>query len=94
METKPIMSQEMEIGAKVIGQVVIEATKVCNQISESAADNSKELVNLVMGRCEVFKAEILAIVGCEVNLEQKTAMMETEREAACDYFNSILAQIC
>ena len=93
MEEKALMSEEMEIGAKIIGEAVIEAAKVCNTITEKGGENSKELVNLVLGRCEVLKAEILAIVLCEVNLQQKQEMMQTERAAAYDYFNSILAQI-
>lgn len=93
MEEKAILSQEMKIGAKVIGEAVIEAAKICNTITEKGGENSKELVNLVLGRCEVLKAEILAIALCEVGFQQKQEMMQTEQTAAYDYFNSILAQI-
>ncbi len=93
MEEKAVMSQEMEIGAKIIGQAVVEAAKVCNEITEKSGEDGKELINLVMGRCEVLKAEILAISLCEVNFQQKQEMMQTEKESAYDYFNSILAQI-
>ena len=93
MEENKIMTEEMEIGAKLIGNAVIEATKICNKLSETGWENSKELVNLILSRCEVLKAEILAICCCEANLNQKIDMMETERKAAYDYFNSILAQI-
>ena len=94
MEENLVLSQEMEIGAKIIGKTVIEAAKICNQITEKGGEDSKELVNLVLSRCEVLKAEILAIACSEVNLEQKQEMMQTEENAAYDYFNSILAQIC
>ena len=93
MAENKIMTEEMEIGAKIIGKAVVEATKICNQITEIGGEESKELVNLVLSRCEVLKAEILAICCCEVSLEQKLSMMETEQIAAYDYFNSILAQI-
>ena len=92
MEDK-ILTQEMEIGAKIIGAAVIESAKICNQITEKGGESSKELVNLVLSRCEVLKAEVLAICCCEANYNQKIDMMETERNAAYDYFNSILAQI-
>ena len=94
MEEKAILSEEMEMGAKVIGKVVVEAAKICNQITEKGGEDSKELVNLVLGRCEVLKAEILAISCSEVGFEQKVNMMKSEQDAAYDYFNSILAQIC
>ncbi len=93
MEENKVMTEEMEIGAKIIGNAVIEAAKICNQITEIGGENSKELVNLVLGRCEVLKAEILAICCCEANYNQKLDMMQTEKNAAYDYFNSILAQI-
>ena len=93
MEEMSIMTEEMEIGAKIIGQTVIEAAKICNQITEIGGEDSKELVNLVLSRCEVLKAEILAVCCCEVNIDQKIDMMETEKTAAYDYFNIILAQI-
>ena len=94
MEEKALLSPEMEIGAKIIGKALIEAAKICNRITEKGGEDSKELVNLVLSRCEVLKAEILAIACCEVNIEQKEKMMISEQEAAYDYFNSILAQIC
>lgn len=93
MEENKALTEEMEEGAKVIGKAVIEATKICNLITEKGGEDSKELVNLVLGRCEVLKAEILAICCCEVNFEQKLSMMESEQTVALDYFNSILAQI-
>ncbi|MBO5211356.1 MAG: hypothetical protein J6B80_05450 [Clostridia bacterium] len=93
MEENKVMTEEMEIGAKIIGNAIIEAAKICNQITEIGGENSKELVNLVLGRCEVLKAEILAICCCEANYNQKLDMMQTEKNAAYDYFNSILAQI-
>ena len=93
MEENKVMTDEMEIGAKIIGKAVIEAAKICNQLTEFGREDSKELVNLVLGRCEVLKAEILAICCCQANYNQKIDMMETERAAAYDYFNSILAQI-
>ncbi len=93
MEEKAIMSQEMEIGAKIIGQTVVEAAKICNTLSEKGGEDSKELVNLVLSRCEVLKAEVLAICHSEVSFQQKISMMESEQTAALDYFNSILAQI-
>ena len=93
MEESKVLTEEMEIGAKIIGKTVIEATKICNLITENGGEDSKELVNLVLSRCEVLKAEILAICRCEVGFDQKLSMMESEQTAAVDYFNSILAQI-
>ncbi len=93
MEEK-LLSAEMELGAKIIGGAVIEATKISTAISDKNPENCKELVNLVFGRCEILKAEILDICKSEVNFEQKESLMKAEQASANDYFNSILAQIC
>ena len=53
MEENKVMTDEMEIGAKIIGKAVVEATKICNQITDKYGEGSKELVNLVLSRCEV-----------------------------------------
>ena len=34
MEENKVMTDEMEIGAKIIGKAVVEATKICNQITD------------------------------------------------------------
>lgn len=89
-----LLSAEMEMGSKIIGKAVIEATKISGAITENNPENCKELVNLIFGRCEILKAEILSICKSEVNFEQKENLMLAEQAAATDYFNSILAQIC
>ncbi len=92
MEEK-LLSADMEFGAKIIGQTVIEATKISSAITDENPENQKELVNLIFARCELLKSEILDICKSEVNFEQKKALMTAEQTAARDYFNSILAQI-
>ena len=93
MSESKVLTEEMELGAKIIGAAVVESAKICNQITAIGGEDSKELVNLVLSRCEVLKAEILAICCSETTQNQKIDMMETEKNAAYDYFNSILAQI-
>ncbi len=91
MEEK-LLSLEMELGSKIIGQAVIEATKISAEITDKNLQNCKELVNLVFTRCELLKSEILAICNSEVTFEQKESLMKSELTSAIDYFNSVLAQ--
>lgn len=88
------LSSETEYAAKIIGEAVVEVTKVCNKITATGGENAKELVNLALGRNEVLKAEILKILGCEASFEDKQNLILTEMREAYDYFNSILAQMC
>ena len=88
------LSAELEYAASVIGEAVIESAKVCNKLTAEGDENTKELVNLVLGRNEVFKSEILQILSLETSFEQKQNLIQSEKTKAYDYFNSILAQMC
>ena len=88
------LSDEMEYAAKIIGEAVIEVTKTCNYITEKGGDNTKELVNLALGRNEVLKTEIFKILGLAVSFDEKQELIQKEKQEAFDYFNSIKAQMC
>lgn len=86
---------EMEYAAKVIGECVVEVTKVCNKITLfENGENQKELVNLALGRTEVLKAQILNILKSDQPFSEKKDLIEKEKQQAYDYFDSILAQMC
>ena len=87
------VTPEVEYGASVIGKTVIEAAKACNRLTQNGAqENVKELVNLILGRTEVAKAEILNIVSEEESFEAKKQKIDAQYESAADYFGSVMAQ--
>lgn len=90
---KPEISDEMEYAAAIIGKIVISAAKYCSKLG-SMQDNpdSKELINLILGRTEVAKAEILKMVSSENSIEVKNELMNNELSNAEDYFQSVFAQ--
>lgn len=93
MTRRAAVSKDTEYGAAVIGRLVIEAAKYCNRLTAGEQSGEvKELVNLILGRTEVAKAEILKIVTSDKPSEQKSE--ETDRcfEQAADYFKSVMAQ--
>ncbi len=88
------LDEKMNYAAKVIGECVVEVTKVCNKITETAqTETQKELVNLALGRCEVLKSEILKIMSNDMPFEQKKDLIEKQRKDTFDYFDSIIAQM-
>ena len=88
------VSPEVDYGASVIGKTVVEATKCCNSVTEGGnPDLSKELVNLILGRTEVAKSEILSIVSSEESLDTKKQKIDSQYENAVDYFVSVTAQL-
>ena len=87
------VSQEVDYGATVIGKTVVEAAKCCNEVAAKGnPELSKELVNLILGRTEVAKSEILSIVSSEDSFETKKQKIDAQYENAVDYFISVTAQ--
>ena len=90
---EPTLSVEIELGAEIIGKIVLSSAEYCNRLTEiGAAPNAKELVNLILGRTEVAKGEILRLSQSELDGEEMLAAMEREYNEAEDYFKSVMAQ--
>lgn len=83
----------MEYGSRIIGKIIVESAKAANAISATESQNKKELVNLIMGKAEVAKAEIFNISTSENTFENKKEKIDAQLEEATDYFKSVAAQI-
>ena len=86
------LEPECEYGAKIIGQIVVDATTKCNSLTLDGDTGNRELVNLILGRTEVAKAEILKIVSSDISLEDKKNKIDLEKNETVDYFGSVMAQ--
>lgn len=85
--------KEMDYGAEVIGKVVVEAAKCCNRLTSGEPSQAvKELVNLILGKTEVTKADILKIVSSDTSPEAKMQEIDRCFTEAADYFESVMAQ--
>lgn len=89
----PQDNEILEYGAIAIGRVVQESVKYANLISESACDNKKELLNLIMGKAEITKAEIFSITDGNIAVDLKKDLIDTQYDEAVDYFKSAYGQI-
>ncbi len=90
---EPQLSPEIYDAAKIIGRIVLSAATYCNRLTTAAAGaNAKELVNLILGRCEVAKAEILRISSLQIDQNEKLYAMKQEETDTEDYFKSVMAQ--
>lgn len=87
------LTEEAKYGASAIGKIVIKATTCCNALtSVNDGYDPKELVNLILGRTEVAKAEILKAVEADMSLDSKIDLIDTCKKSAEDYFDSVMAQ--
>ena len=88
-----ILSDAISDGAKIIGKIVLSSAEYCNKLTGvGAGQNAKELVNLILGRTEVAKSEILRLTTLDINPEDRLTAMERELNEAEDYFKSVMAQ--
>lgn len=85
-------SPEMEYGSEIIGKIVMQSVEYTNKLSELGKSNVKELVNLILGKTEIAKSEILDISLSDTSLENKYSMMDNELNETVEYFKSVLEQ--
>ena len=87
------LTEETKYGSYVIGQIVVAAAKHCNNLTSMAnREMTKELVNLILGRTEIAKSEVLKIVSSDASLEEKKSLIDSQKKDAEDYFRSVIAQ--
>ena len=84
---------DMDYGAKVIGKIVVSAAEYSNKLSVGGTDKNKELLNLILGKTEIAKAEILAVIEGDDTLQVKSMKMDQIAVESIEYFESVAAQI-
>ena len=82
-----------EYGAKAIGKVVVSATKATSLLSGAAGAEKVEVVNLILGRAEVAKADILNAASSDASDNEKKIAIDSIVEKTCDYFNKTISNI-
>ncbi len=87
------LKPDMEYGATVIGQIVISAAEYSNKLTVGGDDSRKELVNLILGKTEMAKAEILTVIETADAFEVKCAKIDQIAAVTKEYFESVAAQI-
>ena len=97
LEEKVVSSAKLkpdtEYASEVIGKLVLESANGSNTLTAGGNTENRELVNLLLGKTEVAKAEILEIVSSPGDLDEKKAKIDSVRDEALDYFKSVLCQI-
>ena len=87
------LDDAMEYGAEIIGKIVVESARYSDMVNDKPSENNKDLINLIMGKTEICKAEILTIATRELDYNTKRDLMDSQLNDAIDYFKSVLAQI-
>ena len=91
--TSASLKPDVEYGAKVIGEIVVSAADYSNKLTQGGDSSHKELINLILGKTELTKAEILSVTQTDDELEVKRVKIDQIAKTANEYFESVLAQI-
>lgn len=91
--TTATIKPDMEYGSKVIGKIVMSAAEYSNRLTLGGDDSKKELVNLILGKTEIAKSEILTVIESGDSFDVKCAKIDQIAAVAKEYFESVLAQI-
>lgn len=91
--TSASLKPDMEYGATVIGKIVVSAAKYSNRLTIGGDDRHKELVNLILGKTEIAKAEILSVIETDEPFDIKCAQIDQIAAVSNEYFENIVAQI-
>lgn len=94
IEKQANLDEDAQYGSQIIGKIIISAATYCNKLTANSENSDiKELVNLILGRTEVAKAEILKIVSGDNPVSKKKELIDLQKSAAEDYFASVMAQL-
>ncbi len=81
-----------QYGAEIIGKIVVAAAQNSNTLTAGGETKYRELVNLILGKTEVAKADILSAVNSETTFEIKKNIIDDVYESTLEYFESVMAQ--
>ena len=87
------LKPDMEYGAKIIGKIVVSAAEYSNKLTVGGDDSKKELVNLILGKTEIAKSEILSVIETDDSFDVKCEKIDQIAAVSKEYFESVLAQI-
>ncbi len=89
----PELDDSTSYGSETIGKIVLKATELNGELSINSSPDNVTLINLILGKTEISKSEILAIVSDDCNIETKKSKIDTVKNQAFEYFESVMAQI-
>lgn len=89
-----LANNKLDSASSAIGRVVLKCTEVCNTFVTAGDINSKDLVNLALGRTEVFKSEVLSLATSnDISIDMFNAELRLKETSVIEYFELLLKQI-
>ncbi len=94
VDTKTMPSLRLSSASESIGRVVVKCAEISNIFATTGDINSKDLINLALGRTEVFKSEVLSLAtDCNLSDDMFFAEIRVKETSVIEYFDLLLKQI-
>lgn len=87
------LDDAMRYGADVIGKIIRDGTRINNTFAEGSNALSIDLINLVLGKTEVCKAQIYELCRSEKPIDELKKQIDGIYTECADYFDSIVKQL-
>ena len=87
------LNEITEYGADIIGKLVVSSARYSNRLTSGGNTDYRELVNLLLGKTEVTKSEILSVTVGNGTADEKKSAIDEIYERTEEYFISVMAQI-
>lgn len=92
LENIPV-NREMQYASEAIGDIVVKCATLCNEFAKQGGPTCRELINLALGRTEVFKADCLTVASSNTSFSVKKECVDRIKADTEDYFASLRAQL-
>ena len=92
LENIPV-NREMQYASEAIGDIVVKCATLCNEFAKQGGPTCRELINLALGRTEVFKADCLTVASSNTSFSVKKECVDRIKADTEDYFESLRAQL-
>jgi len=86
------LSEDYKYGSEAIGIIVVDSANYSNVLTNGGETKYIELVNLILGKSEIAKSEILSVVCEDISIEDKKIKIDKIVKTAKEYFESVMAQ--
>ncbi len=84
---------KIEAASQAIGRIVLKCAELCNTFASVGDINSKDLINLALGRTEVFKSEVLQLAIEIKDIDTLNSELAVKEAAVTEYFELLTNQL-
>jgi len=85
--------KEINYASTQIGKVIVKISDFCNNMVSTNDQNARELINLALGRGEVFKADVMNVLQSNASFNDKESIIEDKIKDVDSYITSLYGQL-